>query len=141
MSGVTVNEAPAMRPALIGAVLMACLIAAGCTQIKTVADKVGAEISGWLDGRSLYSKMTREDVRLASMTMQETLEGVEDRAPGGCSNRHGGNSGMITPLQTDLTESGAFCRDYRETIIIKDRAETHLNRACRDPNGGWQWVD
>ena len=27
-----------MRPALIGAVLMACLIAAGCTEIKTAAD-------------------------------------------------------------------------------------------------------
>jgi surface antigen len=141
MSGVTVSETPAMRPALIGAVLMACLIATGCTQIKTVADKVGAELSGWFDGRSLYSKMTREDVRLASITMQETLEGAEDRAPRGWSNRHSGNSGMITPLKTDLTESGAFCRDYRETIIVRDRAESYLNRACRDANGVWQWVD
>ena len=55
-----------MRPARIGAVLMACLIAAGCTEIKTATDKLGAEVSSWFGGTSLYSKMTREDVRLAS---------------------------------------------------------------------------
>ncbi len=130
-----------MRPAAVGAVLMACLIAAGCTQIKTVTDKVNAEISGWFGDSSLYSKMTREDVRLASITMQETLEGAEDSAPRGWSNRYSGNSGMITPLKTYLTESGMFCRDYRETIVIRDRAEAHLNRACRDPNGVWRWVE
>ena len=132
--------ARAMRPAAVGAVLMACLAAAGCTEIKTVADKVGTELDGWFGLSSLYSKMTREDVRLASITMQETLEGGEDRAPRGWSNRHSGNSGTITPLKTDLAESGLFCRDYRETIVIKDRAESHLNRACRDENGVWRWI-
>ena len=130
-----------MRPALIGAVLMACLIATGCTEIKTATDKVGAKLSDWFGVTSLYSKMTPEDVRLASMTMQETLEGAEDRAPRGWSNRQSGNSGMITALKTYLAESGSFCRDYRETIVIKDRAETYLNRACRDENGVWRWID
>ena len=130
-----------MRPALIGAVLMACLIAACCTEIKTATDKLGAKLSGWFGGTSLYSKMTREDVRLASITMQETLEGAEDSAPRGWSNRQSGNSGTITPLKTYLSESGMFCRDYRETIVIEERAESHLNRACRDESGVWNWID
>lgn len=130
-----------MRPARIGAVLMACLIAAGCTEIKTATDKLGAEVSSWFGGTSLYSKMTREDVRLASITMQETLEGAEESAPRGWSNRRSGNSGTITPLKTYLSESGMFCRDYRETIVIEERAESHLNRACRDESGVWNWID
>ena len=133
--------APVMRPAVIGAVLMAGLIAAGCTEIKTAADNVGAKLSSWFDDTSLYSKMTREDVRLASITMQETLEGAGDSAPRGWSNRQSGNSGTITPLKTYLSESGMFCRDYRETIVIEERAESHLNRACRDESGVWNWID
>lgn len=73
--------------------------------------------------------------------MQVTLEGAEDTVPRGWSNRYSGNSGTITPLKTYLTESGMFCRDYRETIIIKDRAQTYLNKACRDPNDVWRWVE
>ncbi len=130
-----------MRPAAAGALFMACLIGSGCTEIKTVADKVGAKLSDWFGVTPLYSKMTPEDVRLASITMQETLEGAEDRTPRGWSNHHSGNSGTITPVKTYLAESGSFCRDYRETIVIEDRAETHLTRACRDENGVWNWID
>ncbi len=43
----------------------------GCTEIKSVADKAGAVVAGWFGENSLYSKMTREDVRLASIKMQE----------------------------------------------------------------------
>ena len=53
-------------------------------------------------------------------------------------------SQSIKPISFLKTNTADVIRDVnenRETIIIKDRAETHLNRACRDPNGGWQWVD
>ncbi len=72
----------------------------GCTEIESVADKVGAVAAGWFGGNSLYSKMTREDARLASITMGEPLEGAEDRTPRGWSNRRSGDSGTITPLRT-----------------------------------------
>ena len=131
----------AMKSAAAGAILTACLVVAGCSQIKSVTDTVSTQVARLFDGEPFYSKMSHGDVRLAAAAVQGTLEAAEDDAARGWSNRYSGNSGMVTPLKTYLTDAGMFCRDYRETIVIKDRAESYLNRACRDEGGVWHWID
>ncbi len=92
------------------------------------------------DAPVLYQSLTDEDVAIAANMLQITLENSPDDANRAWRNPTSQNSGSVTPLSTYLSSTGYFCREYRETLSIRDNTETYLNRACRDDDGSWVWL-
>jgi surface antigen len=88
----------------------------------------------------LYQSLSDSDVQLASRTMQSTLERAPDGATRSWVNEQTGHRGSLTPTRTYVSESGYFCREYREELVIgADSGSFHQN-ACRDENARWVWL-
>jgi surface antigen len=80
------------------------------------------------------------DRRLAEATLQQALE-THPSNLGLTWNQPSGNRGSATPLRTFQTESGIFCRDFREIVILTDGSvDTAVDTACRDSDGIWKRV-
>ncbi|HSA83023.1 MAG TPA: RT0821/Lpp0805 family surface protein [Geminicoccaceae bacterium] len=88
----------------------------------------------------LYEALADSDVELAARTMQSTLERAPDGATRSWANEQTGHRGSLTPIRTYVTESGYFCREYREELVIgADRGSFH-QFACRDEDARWVWL-
>jgi surface antigen len=102
----------------------------------------GCRTAGTFDGPDLYARLSDRDVALASQTLQETLERHQENEPANWANPESGNAGVIWPVDTYLTDTGYFCREYRETVVIADGERfSYDNTACRNDEGHWVWVD
>lgn len=57
------------------------------------------------------------------------------------NNPQTGNYGTITPMRdgTD-TRTGAYCREFQQTVTIGGRTESAYGTACRQPDGTWKVV-
>lgn len=57
------------------------------------------------------------------------------------NNPQTGNYGTITPVRdgTD-TRTGAYCREFQQTVTIGGRTESAYGTACRQPDGTWKVV-
>ena len=89
---------------------------------------------------ALYQRLAESDVNLASRLIQTTLESMPDGATQRWANQQTGNSGEITPLRTYASESGQFCRDYREELVIAGDSGRFCHTACRDDSARWVWL-
>jgi surface antigen len=56
------------------------------------------------------------------------------------SNPETGNSGAITPVREGRTQSGAYCREFQQTILVGGRSEQAVGQACQQADGSWQIV-
>ena len=89
---------------------------------------------------ALYQALADSDVRLASRTMQGALEGAPDGATRSWTNDQTGHRGSLTPTRTYVSDSGYFCREYREELVVGERSGTFHNAACRDETARWVWL-
>ncbi len=57
------------------------------------------------------------------------------------NNPQTGNYGTITPVRdgTD-TRTGAYCREFQQTVTIGGKTESAYGTACRQPDGTWKVV-
>jgi surface antigen len=88
----------------------------------------------------LYQALLDSDVQFASRTMQSALERAPDGATRSWVNELTGHRGSLTPTRTYVSESGYFCRDYREELAIGTERGTFYQSACRDENARWVWL-
>jgi surface antigen len=88
----------------------------------------------------LYQSLAAPDVALAAELLQTTLESAADGASRSWSNRETGNRGEITPLRTYVSETGYFCRDYREELTVAGDSGRFYHTACRDDGARWTWL-
>lgn len=51
-----------------------------------------------------------------------------------------GAFGSVTPLRDGTSSSGAYCREFRQTVTIGGRTEDAFGTACRKPDGAWEVV-
>lgn len=89
---------------------------------------------------ALYANLSDEDVALAARLMQQTLERAPDGTTRRWSNGQTGHGGTITPVKTYVTESGHFCRDYREELTLGGREQRYFHTACRTDDAHWLWI-
>jgi surface antigen len=89
---------------------------------------------------TLYQSLADSDVQLASRTMQSTLEGAPDGSTRSWANDQMGHRGSLTPTRTYVSDSGHFCREYREELMVGDRSGTFHHSGCRDENARWVWL-
>jgi surface antigen len=88
----------------------------------------------------LYQALSDRDVQLASRTMQSTLEHAPDGSTRSWVNEQTGHRGSLTPTRTYVTESGHFCREYREELVVGAESGSFHQSACRDENARWVWL-
>ena len=94
---------------------------------------------GGLLGSEIGSSLDRADQAYAAQANQRAYS-----APIGetirWNNPDSGNYGTITPVRDGRTSSGAYCREYTQTIYVGGRSESGYGTACQQPDGSWRVV-
>jgi surface antigen len=57
------------------------------------------------------------------------------------NNPESGNYGSITPTSEGIhRESGAYCREYQQEIVVGGKVQHGYGQACRQPDGSWKII-
>ncbi len=56
------------------------------------------------------------------------------------NNPDSGHYGSVTPTRDGYTDSGRYCREYQQTIVVGGQTEQGYGTACRQPDGSWEIV-
>lgn len=56
------------------------------------------------------------------------------------NNPDNGNSGVITPVRDGYSNSGAYCREFQQTIVVGGKQQQGYGKACQQPDGSWKIV-
>jgi surface antigen len=73
--------------------------------------------------------------------MRQTQLALESSRTGqstGWQNPDSGTSGTIPPTRTSQTGTGAYCREFQQTIVVGGETHQAFGTACRQPDGSWQ---
>ena len=57
------------------------------------------------------------------------------------NNPQSGNSGVVIPVREGRDTSGAYCREFQQTIVVGGQSQKAYGQACRQPDGQWQVVN
>lgn len=103
---------------------------------KTAAAIGGALLGAWA-GKQVAKGMTAQDNRY-----HEDAAYKASTAPVGETinwyNPDSGHSGSITPVRVGQTSTGAYCREFQQTVTIDGQTERAYGTACQQPDGTWQ---
>ncbi len=56
------------------------------------------------------------------------------------NNPDSGHSGSVVPTKDGYSNSGNYCREYRQTIIIDGKEEVGYGTACQLSDGTWEII-
>jgi surface antigen len=92
---------------------------------------IGSEIGKSLDNAD-RAAMTNANSQANNAKLGETIA---------WNNPNSGNSGTVTPIRDGTTKSGAYCREYQQTITVGGKTEKAYGTACRSEDGQWRIVE
>jgi len=106
---------------------------------KLAAVAIGALLGGYA-GNEIGKSLDRADKLAANQAAQQA-----QTAPIGqtinWNNPQSGNSGTVTPTrQGTNSTTGAYCREFRQTVTIDGRTTEAYGTACQQPDGSWRIV-
>lgn len=105
--------------------------------------QLAATAAGTLLGAFIGSEVGKSLDRADKQAMAQATQQAH-YAPVGESiawnNPDTGHSGSVTPVRDGRSQSGAYCREYRQTVVIDGRSEEAYGTACQQPDGTWQIV-
>ncbi|MBO88355.1 MAG: hypothetical protein CMP14_02445 [Rickettsiales bacterium] len=106
---------------------------------KLAAVAIGALLGGYA-GNEIGKSLDRADKLAATQAARKA-----QTAPIGqtinWNNPESGNSGTVTPTrQGTNSATGAYCREFRQTVTIGGQTQEAFGRACRQPDGSWKIV-
>jgi len=92
--------------------------------------------------------LDKADDVYAERSAQLALEYAGDGARRPWSNPETGTTGTVTPTRTYQDKDGAYCREYQQTIQIRQRGSKDIKGqgeatggvACRQANGRWKFL-
>ncbi len=150
----------------IAAVAMTALVLAGCAADSGAKQNVGT-VAGAIGGAALGSQFGRGTGNVAAIAAgtllgaflgsevgksldaadRQAVDRAQSRAyaaPVGeritWNNPNSGNSGTIVPTREGTSSSGAYCREFQNTIVVGGKTEQAYGTACRQPDGSWKVV-
>ncbi|WP_020592657.1 RT0821/Lpp0805 family surface protein [Kiloniella laminariae] len=103
---------------------------------RIVAAATGAVLGGLL-GSEVGRYMDDEDKKKAdaAYTRAQTAPVGQTIA---WNNPDTGHSGTVTPVRDGKSSSGAYCREYQQTVVVGGKTEEAYGTACRQPDGSWE---
>ncbi len=122
--------------ALLGGIVGSRFGKGGGKKAATVLGAVAGGYAGNRYGESLDCK----DQQFHSQTTHEALEYQPSGRPSSWNNPDSGHAGSITPVKTWQRDTGQYCRDFTQSIIIDGKVEEATGTACRQDDGKWQIV-
>jgi surface antigen len=114
------------------------------SQFGSGTGRVVGVAAGTLLGALLGSEVGRS-MDKADMEYANRANAQAQSAPIGqpirWSNPESGNSGIVTPVREGTnTSTGAYCREFQQTVQIAGKTEQAYGTACRQPDGTWKVV-
>lgn len=94
---------------------------------------------GALVGSEIGSSLDKADRAMATQANQRALSAPIGE-PISWNNPDSGNYGTVTPVRDGRSASGAYCREYQQTIYVGGQQETGYGTACQQPDGTWKIV-
>lgn len=95
---------------------------------------------GALAGSEIGSSLDKADQTYAMQANQRAYS-----APVGetirWNNPDSGNYGTITPTRDGRTSSGAYCREYQQSVVVGGKTQSGYGTACQQPDGSWKVVN
>ena len=85
-----------------------------------------------------YNDMGQKELEISTLNLLQALETIPDGET--LSWQEGIYKGYVVPVSTVINEQGYFCRDYLEVLIRLSKYEMYENKACRDHDGEWVWI-
>ena len=136
--------APLTRRAAISSFLAATVTAVSAVALLAPAraDTPGASDTDKGPTRprtgGLKGELTAGDREINTKCINKTLTEAPTGKTWSWNNPKTGNKGTVTPTTNAKRHAGQTCRDFKETITLKDgRSETLNNKACRNADGSW----
>jgi surface antigen len=56
------------------------------------------------------------------------------------NNPQSGNYGTITPVRDGRDQSGNYCREFQQSIVVGGKTQQAYGQACQQPDGSWKIV-
>lgn len=112
----------------------------GKGQGNTVAT-IGGALLGSMVGSSIGQSLDRADMQYLNSSTQGALEGTTTGTVSRWINPDSGNSGTVTPTRTFQNNSGQYCREFSQTIVVGGQKQDAFGTACRQSDGSWQVVN
>ena len=105
-----------------------------------IAAAVAGTLLGALIGSEVGRSLDKADLAYANNANQRA-QSAPLHQPIQWNNPQTGNYGTITPVRdgTD-TRTGAYCREFQQTVTIGGKTESAYGTACRQPDGTWKVV-
>ena len=105
---------------------------------KLAATAAGAVLGGLVGseiGRSLDEvdrrRLSEANHRARTAPIGETIT---------WNNPRTGNAGSVTPVREGTSASGAYCREFQQTLTVGGKTQSGVGTACRQPDGSWRIV-
>lgn len=105
--------------------------------------QLAATAAGTLLGAFIGSEVGKSLDRADRQAMAQATQQAYNAPVGetiAWNNPNTGNAGTVTPVRDGRTQSGAYCREYRQTVVIDGRSEEAYGTACQQPDGTWKIV-
>jgi surface antigen len=99
---------------------------------------IGGVLAGGLIGGAVGNALDQRDRELAMQQTQLALETSRSGQATSWQNPDSGNYGTVTPTRTYQTGTGAYCREFQQTIVVGGETHQAYGTACRQPDGSWQ---
>lgn len=100
---------------------------------------VGAgALLGAILGSQIGAGLDEQDRKLADLTSQRALEAAPSGSSTEWRNPDNGHSGSVTPSKAYRNDTGQYCREYTQTVVVGGKQQKAYGTACRQPDGQWQ---
>ncbi len=104
-----------------------------------VAVAIGT-LAGALIGQDIGRSLDQADRIAMEKNAQYALEHAPTNTSTPWRNPDSGNGGAITPIETYKAKSGAYCREYHQSVYIGGKEQQAYGTACRQADGSWKII-
>jgi len=102
------------------------------------AATIGGALLGGMIGGNIGNSLDRADMMYLNNSTQGALEGTSTGTVSRWINPDSGNSGTVTPTRTFQNNTGQYCREFSQAIVVAGQTQNAFGTACRQPDGSWK---
>lgn len=105
-----------------------------------VAATAAGVLLGALVGHEVGASLDKAD-RAEAARAEQAAYGAPIGQPIAWNNPESGHSGTVTALRDGQDQSGNYCREFQQTIVVNGKNEQATGTACRQADGSWKLTD
>ncbi|MDQ0531880.1 surface antigen [Azospirillum picis] len=106
---------------------------------KLVATGVGTLLGAFI-GKQVGSSLDKADAGYAETAARQAYSApVGDRIT--WQNPQSGNSGAVVTTREGYSNTGTYCREFQQTVVVQGRTEQAYGTACKQADGTWKIIN